>query len=317
VRGQQPIDEEWFRSLPPGWQAERTRNFTEVVTGNKPDRDLVGDGWGQVLREDTQREPASEEERARLEQIDFEIMEGFRHRIDEVVEDPETAERLKPWYGKHCKRICFHDEYLQSYNLPNVHLVDTKGKGVEKIVAEGPEVDGVTYPVDLLIYASGFEVTTGLVSRLGFDPKGRDGLLLSERFADGAHTLHGILANGFPNLFICHFVQAGFGLNFTHYLGDLAEHISTVVSELLADDVATIEATVEAEEEWLATLWQAGKAFGRYSATCTPSYGNSEGARTSASARNVVYPGNLMKYMAKLAEWREAGDHPGTVVTHH
>ena len=132
IRGQQPIDEAWFRSLPAGWQVERTHNFTEVVTGNKPDRDLVADGWGQALREDTQREPASEEERADLEAIDFEVMEGFRRRIDELVEDPETSEKLKPWYGKHCKRICFHDEYLQSFNEPNVHLVDTDGRGVRR-----------------------------------------------------------------------------------------------------------------------------------------------------------------------------------------
>jgi len=280
----------------------------------QPDRDLVGDGWGQALRVDTQREPASEEERARLEQIDFEVMEGFRRRIDEVVEDPDTAERLKPWYGKHCKRICFHDEYLQAFNEPNVHLVDTDGHGVKQITAAGPLVDGTQYELDLLVYASGFEVTTGLVSRLGFDPVGRDGVLLSERWADGAHTLHGVLTNGFPNLLVCHFIQAGFGLNFHHYLGELAAHLAWVAAALLEDDVLTIEATVEAEDAWLAQLWEAGKGFGRYSATCTPAYGNSEGARTSAAARNVVHPGNLMGYRAHLERWREAGDFAGTVV---
>jgi cation diffusion facilitator CzcD-associated flavoprotein CzcO len=314
VRGQQPIDEEWFRSLPPGWQAERTRNFTEVVTGNKPDRDLVGDGWGQVLREDTQREPASEEERARLEQIDFEIMEGFRHRIDEVVEDPETAERLKPWYGKHCKRICFHDDYLQSFNRPNVHLVDTDGRGVREMTPAGPVVDGKEYPLDLLIFASGFEITTGLVDRLGFDPVGRGGVKLSERWHDGTHSLHGILTAEFPNFFVVSFVQAGFGLNFVHFLSESTAHITWLIDHCLTEDIASIEATVEAEDEWLNTLWQASGPLARYNQTCTPSYGNSEGARTMLAARSAVFPGSLMDYAAHLEKWRDAGDLEGTKV---
>jgi len=315
VRANQPTDREWFASLEPGWQRKRTRNFTSAVTGEQPEENLVGDGWTDVLWVDTQSEATTPERAAELEQIDFETMESMRGRIDDVIDDPATAAKLKPWYAKHCKRICFHDQYLQAFNLPNVHLVDTDGRGLQRVVAEGPVVDDVTYPVDLLVYASGFEVTTGAVSRLGFDPVGRDGVALSERWADGAHTLHGILTAGFPNLFICHFVQAGFGLNFTHYLSELADHVTAVVAALLDDDVDTIEATPEAEEAWLATLWEAGKGFGRYSAVCTPSYGNSEGARTTAAARNVVYPGNLMGYMGHLREWRDEGSYAGTIVT--
>jgi cation diffusion facilitator CzcD-associated flavoprotein CzcO len=314
VRAQQPTDEEWFRSQPPGWQIERTRNFTEVVTGNKPDRDLVADGWGQVLREDTQREPASDEERARLEAIDFEIMEGFRHRIDEIVEDPETAERLKPWYGKHCKRICFHDEYLQSFNLPNVHLVDTDGKGVRKMSSAGPVVDGKEYPLDLLIFASGFEITTGLVDRLGFDPVGRGGVRLSERWHDGTHSLHGVLTAEFPNFFVVSFIQAGFGLNFVHFLSESTAHITWMIDHCLEEGIASIEATPEAEDEWLNVLWQASGPLARYNQGCTPSYGNSEGSRTMLAARAAVFPGSLMDYADHLAQWRDAGTLEGTRV---
>jgi cation diffusion facilitator CzcD-associated flavoprotein CzcO len=316
VRANEPIDADWVRAQPPGWQRERMLNFTSAVTGEQPEVDLVGDGWTKVLWQDTQTEAPTPEAAAELEQADFEVMESMRRRIDEVIEDPELAEKLKPWYGKHCKRLCFHDEYLQSFNLPNVHLVDTDGRGVQLVTEQGPVVDGTTYELDLLVYASGFEVTTGLVSRLGFDPVGRDGQLLSERWHDGAHTLHGVLTNGFPNLLVCHFIQAGFGLNFHHYLGELAKHLAWLVAHALEDDIATIEATVEAEDAWLALLWEAGKGFGRYSATCTPSYGNSEGARTMAAARNVVHPGNLMRYAEHLERWREAGDLPGTVVVH-
>jgi len=314
VRNQQKIDEDWFRSLPPGWQAERTVNFTQVVSGAKPDRDLVGDGWGQVLGENTQRQPASEEERAELEAIDFEVMEGFRQRIDEVVDDPETAEKLKPWYGKHCKRICFHDEYLQSFNEPNVHLVDTDGRGVREMSSAGPIFDGTEYPLDLLVFASGFEITTGLVDRLGFDPVGRSGVHLSERWHDGTHSLHGILTAEFPNFFVVSFIQAGFGLNFVHFLSESTAHITWMIDHCLQEGIASIEATPEAEDEWLSILWEASGPLARYNLACTPSYGNSEGARTTLAARSAVFPGPLMDYATHLEHWRDAGTLEGTKI---
>ena len=314
VRAQQQIDEEWFRSLKPGWQLERTLNFTSVATGQQPDRDLVADGWGQVLKVDTQREPADDAERAELEAIDFEIMEGFRRRIDEVVEDPETAAKLKPWYGKHCKRICFHDEYLQSFNLPNVHLVDTDGQGVREMSPAGPIVDGTEYPLDLLVFASGFEITTGLVDRLGFDPVGRGGVKLSERWHDGTHSLHGILTAEMPNFFVVSFVQAGFGLNFVHFLSESTKHIVWMIDHCLEEGIASIETTVEAEDEWLNILWQASGPLARYNLACTPSYGNSEGARTMLSARSAVFPGPLMDYAAHLERWRDEGTLAGAKI---
>ena len=313
-RNNSAVDPDWFKAQKPGWQAERMSNFTEAVTGGHPQVNLVGDGATRLLWDDTQQQADTPERAAELEQLDFEVMQSLRDRVDAIVEDPETAEKLKPWYGKHCKRLCYHDEYLQSFNLPNVHLVDTDGQGLRKVTAEGPVVDGKTYPLDMLVYASGFEVTTGLVSRLGFDPVGRDGIRLSERWQDGAHTLHGILTHGFPNLLVCHFIQAGFGLNFHHYLKELTNHLVWLVDTALEEDITTIEATVEAEDQWLNLLWEAGKGFGRYAAACTPSFHNSEAERTMASARNVVIPGNLMNYVGHLERWREAGDRPGTVV---
>jgi len=315
VRAQQPVDEAWFRSLPPGWQAERTINFTSVATGQKPDRDLVADGWGHALREDTQREPTTDDERAELEAIDFEVMEGFRRRIDEVVEDPETAAKLKPWYGKHCKRICFHDDYLQSFNMANVHLVDTDGRGVREMSPAGPTVDGTEYPLDLLIFASGFEITTGLVDRLGFDPVGRNGVSLSERWHDGTHSLHGVLTAELPNFFVVSFIQAGFGLNFVHFLSESTAHIAWLIDHCRQEGIEAIEATVEAEDEWLNILWQASGPLARYNKACTPSYGNSEGARTMLAARAAVFPGPLMDYAARLEQWRTAGTLEGTRVT--
>ena len=315
VRNQQPTDVEWFRSLEPGWQHDRIVNFTQAVTGSQPDVDLVQDGWTELMWVDTQKEAATPEEAEELERIDFEAMEGIRRRVDEVVEDPETAQKLKPYWGKHCKRVCFHDEYLPSFNLPNVHLVDTDGRGVDAITEHGPVVDGVEYPVDLLIYASGFEVTTDLYHRLGFDPKGRDGVALSERWATGAHTLHGVLASGFPNMLLISLVQGGFGTNFSHLLSESAKHVAAIVEACVEDGIVTIEAEEPAEDEWLSVLHKVGFGGARYFQACTPSFYNSEQqAIDERAARNLTYTGSLLDYVGYLERWREAPDFTGVII---
>ena len=312
VRNQQPTDVEWFRSLPPGWQEDRIVNFTMAVTGAQPEVDLVGDGWTEAMWVDTQKAAESEEDAEALERIDFEVMEGIRRRVEEVVEDPETAEKLKPFWGKHCKRVCFHDDYLAAFNRPNVHLVDTEGRGVDQITRHGPVVDGVEYPVDLLIYASGFEVTTDLHQRLGFDPKGVDGTALSERWAKGAHTLHGVLASGFPNLLLISLVQGGFGTNFSHLLSQSAKHVAHIVEACIDQGIVVIEPEEDAEEEWLSLLLRVGVGNARYFQRCTPSFYNSEQqAIDGRAARNLTYTGSLLDYIGYLERWRDAPDFAG------
>ena len=164
----------------------------------------------------------------------------------------------------------------------------------------------------MLVFASGFELTTGLVDRLGFDPIGRDGLKLSERWHDGTHSLHGILTAEFPNFFVVSFIQAGFGLNFVHFLSESTAHIAWMIHHCRQEGIASIEATPEAEDEWLNILWQASGPLARYNRGCTPSYGNSEGERTMLAARSAVFPGPLMDYAAHLEQWRDAGTLAGT-----
>jgi cation diffusion facilitator CzcD-associated flavoprotein CzcO len=312
VRNQQPTDPEWFASLEPGWQRERIRNFTANVTGTQPDVDLVDDEWTKLWHVDTRTLPESEEQAAELERIDFEKMDGLRRRIDEIIEDPETAEKLKPWYGAFCKRPCFHDEYLPAFNRPNVHLVDTDGRGVELINERGPVVDGVEYPVDMLIYASGFEVTTEYTHRLGFDPKGRAGLSMSDAWSDGAHTWHGVFTKDFPNLLMISTVQGGFGVNFVHYLTETSLHVATIIVGCLRDGVTEIEATAEGQEEWFALLLSKVGGLARYNATCTPGYLNNEQAEGDMkAARNTPFMGSVMEYADLLAAWRAEGSWHG------
>jgi cation diffusion facilitator CzcD-associated flavoprotein CzcO len=315
VRNNKPTDPEWFKSLKPGWQAERTRNFTQAVTGAQPAVDMIDDEWTKMNWVDTRKLPENDEEALELERIDFENMERVRRRIADVIKDPATAELMMPWYSQSCKRPCFHDEYLPAFNRPNVHLVDTDGKGVNEINESGVIVNGVEYPVDLLIFASGFEVTTGYTHRLGFDPKGRDGVSLSEAWAEGPATLHGVLSNGFPNMFMISTVQGAQATNFVHSITEAAQHVAFLIEQCVKGNIATIEPETTAQENWFETLFAQLWGIARYNATCTPGYLNSEGGGDMRSARAIAWMTSVLGFAEYVENWREQGDLAGLVLT--
>ena len=315
VRNNKPTDPEWFKSLKPGWQAERTRNFTQAVTGAQPAVDMIDDEWTKMNWVDTRKLPENDEEALELERIDFENMERVRQRIADVIKDPATAELMMPWYSQSCKRPCFHDEYLPAFNRPNVHLVDTDGKGVNEINERGVIVNGVEYPVDLLIFASGFEVTTGYTHRLGFDPKGRNGVSLSEAWAEGPATLHGVLSNGFPNMFMISTVQGAQATNFVHSITEAAQHVSFVIEQCVKGDIATIEPETAAQENWFETLFAQLWGIARYNATCTPGYLNSEGGGDMRSARAIAWMTSVLGFAEYVENWRQQGDLAGLTLT--
>ena len=315
VRNNKPTDLEWFKSLKPGWQAERTRNFTQAVTGAQPAVDMIDDEWTKMNWVDTRKLPENDEEALELERIDFENMERVRQRIADVIKDPATAELMMPWYSQSCKRPCFHDEYLPAFNRPNVHLVDTDGKGVNEINERGVIVNGVEYPVDLLIFASGFEVTTGYTHRLGFDPKGRNGVSLSEAWAEGPATLHGVLSNGFPNMFMISTVQGAQATNFVHSITEAAQHVAFLIEQCVKGDIATIEPETAAQENWFETLFAQLWGIARYNATCTPGYLNSEGGGDMRSARAIAWMTSVLGFAEYVENWRQQGDLAGLTLT--
>ena len=315
VRNQGPTDVEWFQSLQPGWQIERIRNFTEAVSGKQPEINLVGDSWTKMYWTDTKQLAPTPEEQQALEELDFQNMESIRDRIASTIEDPETAERMKPWYGQFCKRLCFHDDYLPAFNRPNVHLVDTEGRGVDRITENAVVVDGVEYPVDLLIYASGFEVTSDYHHRLGFDPKGRGGVSLSEAWGEGPYTLHGVMSDGFPNMLMISTLQGGFGTNFVHYLTETSKHVVYIIKMCLDEGIAEIEPTRDAEEGWFMELLSHVMGMANYNTTCTPGYMNREGeAGDMKAARGLSYMGSVGDYAKHLERWREEGELTGVEV---
>ena len=181
-------------------------------------------------------------------------MEQIRSRVDEMVADPETADALKPWYRQFCKRPCFHDDYLATFNRPNVTLVDTKGQGVDRITEKGIMANGVEYELDCIIFATGFEVGTAYTRRAGYDITGRGGLTLSDKWADGLRTLHGFQTNGFPNCFFMGVTQGGFTANFPHMLNEQSLHIAYMISEVMDGNANCLEPSVEGEDEWVDTI---------------------------------------------------------------
>ena len=304
VRANRPTDPEWAKSLQPGWQQRRIENFETLVSGQPAEEDLVSDGWTQISGGVNFEGGAADDDQYEL--ADFARMEAIRARIDEIVRDPATAEALKPWYNTMCKRPCFHDEYLQSFNRPNVTLVDTDGKGVERITANSVVVNGIDYPVDCLIYASGFEVSTGYTRRLGFELYGRNGQALTDAWKDGAATLHGMYARGFPNLVMSSLIQGGTGVNVVPILDQVAIQTAYTIKRMVELDARTFEATEQGQEGWLAELFTHLTGSAKFSAECTPGFYNNEGSLGDPKmARNAPFAGGTMSYFDELRKWRE------------
>ncbi|AGH48183.1 cyclohexanone monooxygenase [Sphingomonas sp. MM-1] len=311
ARNNAPTDPAWVASLKPGWQQQRIESFTHQLAGNLAEPDLVADGWtvlAQAVREKLAADPsATADAAALLEQADLEKMAQIRARIDSIVTDPATAEALKPWFSLFCKRPCFHDEYLQIFNRPNVTLVDTAGRGVERITEAGVVAAGREYPLDCLIFATGFEVGTDFSRRSGFAVRGVDGVTLSDKWAEGMTTLHGLHSRGFPNCFVISHAQAGMSANFPHMLDEQARHLAYLVGTCLDRGIETVEATAEAEQDWVDTILSMSEARRKFLEACTPGYYNNEGRMTDAAARSAPYGAGPIAFIQLLRSWREEG----------
>ena len=318
VRNNRPTDPSWAQSLRPGWQQERMDNFNALVSGGFAEEDLVNDGWTDIignllirLRQEASPDLSPEGLARNLELADFEKMNQIRSRVDDVVSDPKTAEALKPWYRQFCKRPCFHDDYLATFNRPNVHLVDTEGRGVERITPTGIVANGTEYEIDCLIYATGFEVGTEYTRRAGYEVYGRDGVSLTEKWADGARTLHGFHTTGFPNCFIVSNIQSGFTVNFPHMLNEQSKHIAYILSEAAKREIKTIEATPDAEENWVRTIINLSQFNQRFLESCTPGYYNNEGKPADRAVQNGSYGAGPVAFVGVLEKWRAEGSLAG------
>ncbi|MGH2588481.1 MAG: flavin-containing monooxygenase, partial [Dehalococcoidia bacterium] len=318
VRANRPTDPEWVATLEPGWQRQRMENFSTLTSGGYAEEDLVMDGWteiiGKFLRGSAGTGEASDPATiARtLELADFEKMEQIRARAEAIVADQDTAEALKPYYRQFCKRPCFHDEYLPTFNRPNVTLVDTQGGGVERITERGIVAGGAEYEVDCIIFASGFEVGTPLERRAGYQVYGRGGLELSEKWKDGVSTLFGLQTRDFPNCFILGLAQVGISANIPHLLDVQSRHAAHIIQHAREHEVRTLDVSEEAEADWVQQVMDASFRSVEFLEACTPGYYNNEGQPNGPLIRrNGAYGPGIMAFSKILDGWRAAGNLDG------
>ena len=302
-----PTDTEWFKHLEPGWQRRRMDNFVEV-TSFRPAEDLVNDAGTQyrsriaAFSKDGRPDPQA------MMLVDFQKMEEIRARVAEVVKDPQTARSLQPWYGYGCKRPLYSDDYLPAFNNHNVTLVDTDGRGIDRVTERGVEFDGAEYEVDLIIYGTGFDALAHTYKAGGYELTGRGGVSLEDHWRDGMHSLHGMMTSRFPNMFLLGGVeQAAISINLPHVASRQARHVAALISRFLGDKVAVAEVTPDAERRWAAELARVHIDTSRYESECTPSYYNNEGKLDDPRPTILggQYGGGAIGYLAVIQEWSD------------
>ncbi len=282
VRDDWATDPEWAKKLPRGWQAMRRDELLRPS----------------VLSDQAKARIAAmprEERRRRQENANIDAMMRIHQRIEEIITNPQTAESLKPWYMMMCKRPCFHEDYLPTFNRPNVHLVDTRGQGITEINAKGPVYDGKQYELDLLIYATGFEIQkTGIYNQI----IGANGIELNDKYRDGIRTLLGIHSRGYPNLFIMNGYQASFQFNLTDLMQSQGAHIAACIDHVRRNGHQALDVTADAEEFWVQeVIAHRGKTD--RNKQCTPGYYNFEGEDNRR--QDGTYNGGFGKYLEHIA----------------
>ncbi|KIK56840.1 hypothetical protein GYMLUDRAFT_204401 [Collybiopsis luxurians FD-317 M1] len=344
IRGQHKTDAGWFKSnvaTTKGWQRLRTENFCAFMMNKQPQPivNLVEDAWTNMA---SYRAITGGYDEVTLEKVgeyleklhgeDLPRSDRIRARVSEIVKDSRTAESLKAWYPGWCKRPTFHDDYLPTFNLPNVTLVDTDGRGIESMTSRGPTVAGVEYPVDVLVFSTGFlsPAVGSVASRAGISVIGRGGKSYDEKIEErGVATLHGVVSRDFPNLFFPGPYQAGVTANYTFVLDQMARHASYMIGEAIKRvekegghaDRVTVEPYEEAEEEWSMKI--AGTAFKMAAMIgCTPSYLTSEGEIEKSipgndpvkGARRSIWGYGVIDFVEFLEHWRTGGEMKGLEV---
>ncbi|MEV5885239.1 NAD(P)/FAD-dependent oxidoreductase [Streptomyces sp. NPDC052020] len=293
-----------------GWARERRDNFLRIVSGESADEDLVADQWTasaallEKLVPSFRRQGDRVAFEAAYEVADAAKMNEIRARVERIVTDPDTAEKLKPWYRYACKRPTFSDTYLQAFNRDNVTLVDTADThGIERMTERGVVAGGTEYELDCLIFATGFSVGVSGVHSGRLPVHGRDGVQLLHAWREeGPRTLHGFTSNGFPNLIQMGTVQSASSVNYTHVLDEHAVHAAALVAAAEAKD-AVIEPSREAEDAWIAALAEDAPDHEWFHAECTPGYYNAEGRGRPNGP--TAYPHGAPSFHTLLKRWRE------------
>jgi cyclohexanone monooxygenase len=294
--------EAWSKE--PGWARARRERLAKISSGRTAlqgnDDYLAGKVTDFKLRKTYERELSQAELIQKQLNTNFRIMEQIRARVDAIVKDPKTAAALKPYYPYGCKRPTFHDEFLPTFNLPHVTLVDTAPLGVSRINAKGVVHDGVEYPLDVLIYATGFQwMATSTFNMI----TGRGGQTLRDKWrSDGVKTFLGLHSHGFPNLFIMSGPQGGGGqFNFTRGIEAHTDYVVWMLQTMRARGAGIIDIKREPEVAYAAHCRDVDVAT-RPLRDCL-SYYNGDG---SAEPGSLAYYGGPQKWHQLRAAAQES-----------
>ncbi|KIW36226.1 uncharacterized protein PV06_11497 [Exophiala oligosperma] len=334
TRGQKPLDPQDLAQTKkiPGWQRAYRENMAAFLVNPvvTPEKDLVQDAWtsfpsfsglvGSPRIKDIPPEKTAQYVQS-LHTLDFPRQDAIRTQVDDLVKDKATAEALKPWYPGWCKRPCFHDEYLPTFNQPHVHLVDTAGKGVDRMTPSGICVRDKEYEVDVLIFATGYEPwgAGSPAYRAGIEVKGRDGVSLDEKWTKSLATLHGLLTRNFPNMFLsAGGSQGGTTVNVVHTMDVYAMHIAKIITQASKGarqgQKIVVEPTDAGEADWtMRVVKQAHGAAGLIG--CTPSYITGEGKAGQEKtdeerlhgAKRAGWMSGLLDYIDTIKAWEDEG----------
>ncbi|KAJ6150376.1 hypothetical protein N7471_001575 [Penicillium samsonianum] len=326
-----------------GWQRDRMENFNAFPSNENPlpDVDLVDDGWTNMpsfsvlIGSPSGLDP---DHLTRMHQLDLHRQEAIRRRVETTVTDQATARVLKPWYPGWCKRPCFSDDFLTAFNQHNVFLVDTNGKGVRTVTDRGILAGDQEYEVDAIIFGTGYSL--GGCGDLTIT--GRNNQILQDKWQKGLTSLHGVMTNGFPNLFFPGPYQTGASANQVYVLDQLAVHVAHILSESgkLTSEAGnltseadklnseacklnsgrnsnvtvagfTIEPSSRSEGEWTAKVLMRARALGGV-LNCTPGYFNREGLQFDDlealwAAHFSIWGEGIKSYVKEIEDWRQTG----------
>src|SRR5262249_7490994 len=197
------------------------------------------------------------------------IADFTRKKIKGIVKDPATAELLCPENVFGCKRLCVDTGYFETYNLPHVKLVHVSKTPLQRFTAGGIVVDGVEYPVDAIVSATGFAAMTGSFDKIAIS--GRNGLTLKEKWRAGPRTYLGLASAGFPNLFMI--TGPGSPSVLASMIQAIEQHVDWLVDcfgHMRDVGAATIEARLEDEDAWVEHVNEVSKVSLR--STCSSWY---------------------------------------------
>lgn len=327
-RNNRPTTDTWWKEVivkeGHGWQRRRRENFNVFLSNDFPLPTInhVSDEWSKFPSYSCLvggRNNLKPGYFSHFQELDVIRMDHLRSHVDEVVADEKTRAELKPWYYGWCKRPCFSDEYLKTFNQPNVTLVDTNGKGVGSLTRDGIFTGSQQYKLDAIVLCTGYQLGGSFhYGRMLIT--GRNGVSLQKKWQDGVSTLHGVMTNGFPNLFFPGPYQAGATGNQMFILDQLAQHVAAIVTatdrkryeipSMPAFSRVSVEPTVDAETSWTMEVVARAGAL-KAMRHCTPSYFNSEGAVLASideqllAAKGGIWGSGANDFAQTIQAWRD------------